>query len=234
MEPNQDNHPEPKNPIRAPYLPLALSKKIITMLLLCCILLTIVSVLLAIGFSISIQRKPWIVANFGKGYEELVLDRKSTTSQDVERYMNFVIPVLYGSLNGEAPNLKELRGLVNEGIIDVQQQAINKSYSEYREQGISVFALVTGINPETLVISPEENSVYVEVLGTIVLSEERNSKQTRVQWRCLLYIVEPTDTLTTSVEGGPLKGNKMGLYLQQIAEQEPGAINEDIPKRRSK
>jgi hypothetical protein len=228
MEPK---HPDPTNPIRAPYLPLATSRKIITTLFWCCALLTFVTVLLAIGFSISIQRKPWVVANFGKGYEELILERTKTTAQDVERYLNFVIPNLYGTLNGEAPGLQELRGIVNETIISVQQSDINQNAFTYRNDGISSFALVTGINPETLSIREDKNEVYVEAYGTIVLSQEKNSKKTDVQWRCLIYIVEPTDALMTQTVRGPQRGNKMGLYLQQIAEQEPGTINQDIPQR---
>jgi hypothetical protein len=223
-------HPDPNNPIRAPYLPLAISRKVISMLLGSSIALLIVTIILAISFSISIQRKPWVVANFGKGYEELMLERNKISTQDVERFLNFLIPNLYGSLNGESPGLQELRGLMNETILSLQEKELQDNESEYKRQGISVFALVTGINPDTLVINKEKNFVYAEALGTIVLSQANQSKQTEVQWRCLIYIVEPTDTLTSDTPTGPRKGNKMGLYLQQIAEQEPGTVNKDAPR----
>jgi len=227
---DSNKHPDEENPIRAPYLPLAVSKKIITTLLWCSILLTFVTIVLAISFSISIQKKPWVVADFGKGYEEVILQRNNTTAQDIERYLNFILPNLYGSLNGEAPGLQELRGLINEGIIAAQEQDLETNKKQYKNEGISVFALVTGIKPDTLVINKDKNFVYVEALGTIVLSQSNNSKNTPVQWRCLLYIVEPTDSLTSKTPAGRQKGNKMGLYLQQIGEQEPNTVNQDIPK----
>jgi hypothetical protein len=89
---------------------------------------------------------------------------------------------------------------------------------------------VTGINPETLVINRKKNFVYAEALGTIVLSQAKRSEKTEVQWRILLYIVEPTDALTSTTPAGAMRGNRMGLYLQQISEQPPGTINEDSPK----
>ena len=223
-------HPDPSNPIRAPYLPLAVSRKAITMLMASSIALPIVSVVLAIAFSISIQRKPWVVANFGKGYEELALERNKITTQDVERFLNLIIPNLYGSLNGAGPGLQELRGLVNETIITIQEKGLKENEKAYREGGISTFALLTGINPDTLIINREKKFVYVEALGTIMYTEANSSKKTDVQWRCLLYIVEPTDALTSDTPIGPRKGNKWGLYVQQIAEQEPGTINKDTPR----
>jgi len=225
------NHPEPNNPIRAPYLPLTVARKVISFLLASSIALLCVSIILAISFSISVQRKPWVVANFGKGYEELTLERNKVTPQDIERFLNFVIPNLYGALNGNAPGLEGLKGLVNENILAIQKKDLTDNDKQYKAQGISTFALVTGINPETLSIKKERNAVYVEALGTIVLSQNDSSKKTEVQWRCLLYIVEPTDALTSNSPAGPQKGNKMGLYLERIAEQPPGTLNKDTGDR---
>jgi len=229
-KPNPPNHPDPSNPVRAPYLPLAASRRALTLLMGSSFALLIVCIILAISFSISIQRKPWVVANFGKGYEELALDRNKITKQDVERFLSLVIPNLYGTLNGGAPGLQELRGLVNETIIAIQEKDIKDNERAYKEGGISTFAILTGLNPDTMIINKDKKFVYVEAQGSIMLTQDRSSKRTDVQWRCMIYIVEPTDALTSDTPIGPRKGNKWGLYLQQIAEQEPGTINEDIPR----
>jgi hypothetical protein len=223
-------HPEPSNPIRAPYLPLAQSRRAITFLMISSVALLIVSIILAVAFAVSVQRKPWVVANFGKGYEELTLERNKITPQEIERYLTLIIPNLYGSLNGEMPGLQELRGLVNETVLSLTEKENRDNEKAYRDSGISTFALLTGINPDTLVINREQNFVYAEALGTIVLTQANTSKKTEVQWRCLIYIVEPTDVLTSNTPIGPRKGNKMGLYLQQIVEQAPGTVNTDIPR----
>jgi hypothetical protein len=224
------SHPDKDNPIRAPFIPLALSRKLITTLAWCVVGLTIVTVLLAIGFTASINRKPWVLVSTPGGYEEMGVGKASTNRRDVERFLNLVIPNIYGSINAEGPGLAEIRGLVNENIISSQQRSLADRASELRDEGISQFAIVTGINPETMVINRDKNIAYAEALGTIVLTKESRSKKTDVQWRCLMYLVEPTSKLSSSTPSGKMAGNKMGIFLQQIAEQPPGTVNEDSPK----
>lgn len=223
-------HPEPDNPIRAPYLPLSMSRRLIVVLGWAVAGLVLTTIMLAVGFTASINRKPWVIMDTAGGYKEVGLGSAAVTRQSIERFLNLVIPNIYGALNGRAPGLDEVTGLVNQTIIS-QQRADLQSKSNYLErEGISQFALVTGINPETLVIDRKKNFVYVEALGTIVLAKENRSQKTDVQWRCLLYIVEPTDSLSSNTPTGKLVGNRMGLYLQQIGEQPPGTINKDSPK----
>lgn len=219
-----------KNPVRAPYVSLALSRRLITTLSWCVAGMVLVTVILAIGFTTSINRKPWILTNSADGYEEMGVGRASISRGDVERFLNFVIPNIYGSLNGSAPGLNEIRGLVNESILGQQEKELEGSQSDLKDNGVSQFAIVTGINPETMVINRKKNFVYAEALGTIVLTQARRSEKTEVQWRVLIYIVEPTDALTSSTPAGQMRGNRLGLYLQQIAEQPPGTVNEDSPK----
>ncbi len=224
------SHPDKENPIRAPFIPLAISRKLITTLAWCVVGLTIVTILLAAGFVTSINRKPWVLVATEGGYEEMGVGKPQTSRQDVERFLNLVIPNIYGSINASGPGLAEIRGMVNENIIVSQERSLSERESALKDEGISQFAIVTGINPETLVINREKNIAYAEALGTIVLTKENRSKKTDVQWRCLMYLVEPTTKLTSATPGGKMTGNKMGLFLQQIAEQAPGTVNEDSPK----
>lgn len=228
--PEKQAHPEENNPIRAPYVALSLSRKLLAVLGWCVAGLVLVVIILAVGYTTSINRKPWVLSNSGEGFEEMGVGRFNATRSDIERFVNFVIPNIYGSLNGAAPGFNEVRGMVNENIINQQEKdlTVNKSYLQ--EEGVSQFAIITGINPETLVINRDRNFVYVEALGTIVLSQARRSEKTEVQWRILLYIVEPTDALASNTPAGQMRGNRLGLYMQQITEQPPGTINEDSPK----
>lgn len=229
--PSKENHPDPTNPIRAPFVTLALSRKLLTTMGWCIVGLCIVTIILAVGFTTSINRRPWILTNLGDGYQEVGLSRSTqATRNDVERFLNFVIPNLYGSLNAEGPGLREIRGLVNENILMEQEKALEDKATSLKREGIGQFAIVTGINADTLVIDRRKNFVYVEAVGTVVLTQANRSQKTDVQWRCLLFIVEPTDALASTTPAGKMKGNRMGLFLQQIAEQAPGTINEDSPK----
>ena len=224
------SHPEKDNPIRAPFIPLAISRKLITTLAWCVVGLTVVTVMLAVGFATSINRKPWVLVATEGGYEEMGVGKARTNRQDVSRFLNMVIPSIYGSINAEAPGLVEVRGLVNENIISSQLKSLKERERELQDEGISQFAIVSGINPETMVINRDKKIAYAEALGTIVLTKENRSKKTDVQWRCLMYLVEPTSKLSSSTPGGKMTGNKMGIFLQQIAEQPPGTVNEDSPK----
>lgn len=228
--PQQAERSQKDNPIRAPYLSLALSRQLITTLGWATGGLVLVTIILAFGFAASINRKPWILSNTERGYEEVGIARSRISRGDVERFVNFVIPNLYGSINGAGPGMAELRGLVNENILNQQEKDLESNKDYLQSKGVSQFAIVTGINPETLVINRNKNFVYAEAFGTIVLSQARRSEKTDVQWRVLLYIVEPTDALSSGTPGGNMKGNRMGLYLQQISEQPPGTVNEDSPK----
>lgn len=224
------SHPEPENPIRAPFIPLSLSRKLIITLGWCVGGLVLVTLILAVGFATSINRKPWVLVASENGYEEMGVTRAKTTRKDVERFLNLVIPNIYGTVNAEGPGLKEVRGLINENIISQQEKSLEDKGEYLKKDGISQFAIVTGINPETMVIDRNKNIAYAEALGTIVLTKENKSRKTEVQWRCLMYLVEPTDKLQSSTPAGSMAGNRMGLFLEQIAEQPPGTINEDSPK----
>jgi hypothetical protein len=223
-------NPHSKESVRAPYVSISLSRKLIGTMGWCIVGLVVVTLILGIALSVSLQKKPWVLVNNGKGFEEIGIGEWKANRGEVERFLNLAVPNLYGSLNGDGPGLNELRGLVNENILLQQEGELSANKEDYQEQGVSQFAIVTGINPDTLVINHSKNFVYAEVLGTIVLTKGRRSEQTNVQWRVLLYIVEPTDALMSETPGGRMKGNRMGLYLQQIAEQAPGTINEDSPK----
>lgn len=224
------SHPDKNNPIRAPFIPLAISRRLIHALAWCVVGLTLVTILLAIGFATSINRKPWVLVATEGGYEEMGIGKPKTSRKDVERFLSMVIPNIYGSINAEGPGLTEIRGMVNENIISSQQQSLTDRENELRNEGISQFAIVSGINPETMVIDRQKNIAYAEAIGTIVLTKENRSKKTDVQWRCLMYLVEPTSKLSSSTLSGKMAGNKMGLFLQQISEQPPGTINDDSPK----
>lgn len=228
--PKEGHKPEENNPIRAPYVSLALSRRLIATLGWTTAGLMLVTVILAFGFTTSINRKPWVLANTTRGYEEIGISRSHISRNDLERFLNFVIPNLYGSLNGQAPGIQEMRGLVNENVLNQQEKDLDSNKDYLQEKGVSQFAIVTGINPETVVINRKKNFIYAEALGTIVLSQARRSEKTEVQWRVLLYIVEPTDALTSNTPAGSMQGNRMGLYLQQISEQPPGTVNSDSPK----
>jgi hypothetical protein len=223
-------HPEPENPIRAPFIPLSASRKLIATLGWCIVGLVIITTMLTIGFVTSINRKPWILVNTGNGYQEMEIGRPKVTRGDIARYLNFVIPNIYGSLNGEAPGLASLRGLVNENIISKEKKTLEDKQRYFKENGISQFAVVTGLNPDTLVINRERHLAYAEALGSVVLSKENKSQKTDTQWRCLMYIVEPTDALNSTTPAGKMTGNRMGLFLQYCVEQEVGTVNKDSPK----
>lgn len=223
-------HPESENPIRAPFIPLALSRKLIITLGWCVAALVFVIIVLAIGFTTSINRKPWVLVATESGFEEMGVTRSKTTRKDVERFLNLVIPNIYGTINAEGPGLSEIRGMVNENIISQQEKSLEDRKEYLRKDGISQFAIVTGINPETMVINRDKKIAYAEALGTIVLTKENKSRKTEVQWRCLMYLVEPTDKLSSSTPAGTMAGNKMGLFLEQIQEQPPGTVNDDSPK----
>lgn len=116
-------------------------------------------------------------------------------------------------------NLEKLQGRVNPKILKIQEEAIlerteKQKINKTLPAEISTYATITKITNASLY--KKQKLIYVEVQGKIFLNNGTESKETPIQWRCLLRI--------DSKPGSPEK-----FYLQQISEQEPGTANEDIP-----
>jgi hypothetical protein len=222
-------HPEPKNLIRGPFIPIQASKKIIAGLSISSIALCITSCVLGLTLAGQIQKAPWVIASTENGYETVGLDRQKISRRDLEQYVNFVIPTLYGHLNGEAKGLESLRGLVNQNILDEQKKEVSTNSASYKNDGVSEFVVLTGINPETVVINNRKKMAYVEVVGSVLTTKNNKTKKTDSQWRCVFYLVNPAIG-TSAASGGKNNGNRFGIYLQQIVEQPPGTLNPDSPK----
>jgi hypothetical protein len=225
--PNPSNQHEQ---VKAPWVPLAIASKWVSALLVASLLLTVVTIIQAISLTAALQRKPWIVGYKDGKYTELSPENYRVSRDGVEMFLSYVIPSLYGSIKGDAPNLPLLNGLVNPNVIQEQKTEIANSAEQMQRDGVSWLAIVTGLNPETLVINRAQKFVYAEALGTVIMSKPDKATPTDLQWRCLLYIVEPLSYLKTKTPQQQIAGNEWGLYLQQIVEQPPGTINEDSPK----
>jgi len=215
--------------VRYPWVQLSMSRRVITLLLISSLLLTVASITLAVSSVRLLNRKPWVVGYQGGTYNELNPQRFRVTRDDVEIFLSSVIPQLYGSVNGEAPGLELLRTVVNPNIISNQKENLQEQYS-ILSQGVSQFAIVTGINPDTLVINRTEKFIYAEAIGVTTFARRDKSIPSQTQWRCLIYILEPVSSLETNTPGGRVAGNEYGLYLQQIVEQAPGTVNPDSPQ----
>ena len=178
------------------------------------------------------QKPPLVLYNNGdgNGFSEALVGSMRITRGDLERYMHLIIPNIYANINGEDTGLDQIRGLLNENIIITTKRELTQKGGNMKNEGVSQFAVVTGINPETLAIDYKRKMAYVEVYGTIVLSQENKTKKTDVQWRCFAYLVDPSTKLLTNTPGGKQLGNRFGIYLQQLEEQPPGTINKDVLK----
>lgn len=216
--------------VRAPWVPLAQARKTISLLTLCTLALTLVTIILGALVFTQLTKKPWIVGYTNGKYKEMDPQNFKVTRDDVEIFLGDVIPRLYGIVQGEAPGLEMLGGSVNPNIVSTQRANVKKQSDSLKEQGISQFAIVTGIIPHTLVINRNERYIYAEVTGINMLTKRDKSTPTEAQWRCLLYIVDPLASMNSNTPGGRIAGNQHGLYLQQIVEQTPGTINTDSPR----
>lgn len=228
--PQRAKKPVEQESVKAPWVPLAMATKTISLLTLSAICLTLVTITLGVVVVTQLNKKPWIVGyNQGK-YTELDPQKFVVSRDDVETFLGDIIPRIYGTVQGEAPGLDMLRGTVNPNIISTQRNNVEGQRKMLKEEGISQFAIVTGIVPNTLVINRKERFVYAEVTGVVMLARQNKSTPSEVQWRCLLYIVEPLSSLESKTPGGRVAGNQFGLYLQQIVEQTPGTVNSDSPR----
>lgn len=219
-----------KEEVRTPWVPMAVASKWIAALMLATILLTAMVVVQSFTIQAMFQRKPWIVGYKDGRYQELNPSNYTTSRDSVETFLSFVIPSLYGNLRGQSPNLTLLNGLVNSNIIREQMEELRQNSDQMEQSGTSQMAIITGLNPETLVINRAQKFVYAEALGTVIISREDKATPTQIQWRCLIYIVEPLSYSKSDTPTGEINGNEWGLYLQQIMEQSPGTLNEDSPK----
>ncbi len=216
--------------VKAPWVPLAMATKTISLLTFSSLCLTLVTLVLGFVVTSQLNKKPWIVGYTQGKYTELDPQKFIVSRDDVETFLGDVIPRIYGTVQGEAPGLDMLRGTVNPNIISTQRNNVEGQKKMLKDEGISQFALVTGIIPNTLVINRKERFVYAEVTGVVMLARQNKSTPSEVQWRCLLYIVEPLSSLESKTPGGRVAGNQFGLYLQQIVEQTPGTVNSDSPR----
>lgn len=216
--------------VRAPWVPLAIAQKTIALLTGTVIILGISSIALTSVVFTQLNRKPWIVGYTSGTYTELDPQKFRVTRDDVEIFLGDTIPRLYGTINGQAPGLEMLSQSVNPNILATQRENVDSQSETLKAQGISQFAIVTGLIPNTLVINRSQNFVYAEATGVVMLTKDNRSTPSEVQWRCLIYIVNPLTNMTTKTPGGRIAGNQYGLYLQQILEQAPGTVNPDSPR----
>lgn len=219
-----------KESVRAPWVPLAVAQKTIALLTGSTLLLAVSAVALAAVVFTQLNKKPWIVGYTAGTYTELDPQKFRVTRDDVEIFLGDVIPRLYGTVNGQAPGLEMLAQSVNPNILATQRENVATQSKSLQEQGISQFAILTGLVPQTLVINRSQNFVYAEATGVVMLTRDNRSTPSEVQWRCLIYIVNPLTSMETKTPGGRLAGNQYGLYLQQILEQAPGTVNPDSPR----
>lgn len=214
--------------VRSPWIPLAQARKTIALLTLASLALAVCAVVLAVLVFAQLNRKPWIVGYTNGKYTQLDPQGFRVSRDDVEIFLSDIIPRLYGTVNGEAPGLDMLEGgvSVNPNIIAAQRANVADSSKQLIADGISQFAIPTGIIPDTLVINRTERFVYAEVTGITMLTRPDRSTPTETQWRCLLYIIDPFN----NQDDIPSAGSHYGLYLQQIIEQPPGTVNPDSPR----
>lgn len=218
------------NQVRYPWIPLAVSRKLISTLLVITILLGASCAILVILVFGQLSKEPWVLVKEGGQYFQSNLSRTNVTRDDVELFLGDIIPKLLGSVEGEAPALNLLQSMVNPNILSEQREKLQSQSATLKSQKISQFAIVTGIVPDTLVIDRSKKFVYAEALGIVTLTRQDKSTPSQVQWRCLLYIVDPTASLQRTTPMGQIQGNRYGLYLQQIEEQPRGTVNPDAPQ----
>lgn len=225
-------HPQPGVTPRNGYAEAATANKRHAQLTFGVIGLVIACLVQAATIHYHSQKPPLVLYNNGdgNGFNEAIVGAMRITRGDLERYMNLIIPNIYANINGEDTGLDQIRGLLNENIIITTKRELSQKGGNMKNEGVSQFAVVTGVNPETLAIDYKRKMAYIEVYGTIVLSQENKTKKTDVQWRCLCYLVDPSAKLLTNTPGGKRLGNRFGIYLQQLEEQPPGTINKDILK----
>jgi hypothetical protein len=228
--PTSVTHPQPGISPRNGYAEAATATSRHTLLTYAVIGLVAASLIQVATIHYYSQKPPLVLYNNGdgNGFNEAVVGPIRITRGDLERYMNLIIPAIYANINGEDTALDQIRGLVNENIILTTKRELAQKGGSMKNEGVSQFAVVTGVNPETLAIDYRRKMAYIEVYGTIVLSQENKTKKTDVQWRCLCYLVDPSTKLLTNTPGGKRLGNRFGIYLQQVEEQPPGTVNKDI------
>lgn len=223
-----------KNDVPAPWVPGATARRTVGQLTLVSIMLTACVVALGIVAIKVAKEPPKLVVNNAGRFVQADLDPMTVTRDDVELFVQLVIPRLYAQSGGEAPGLEQIRHMVNTNIITEQLEQMKKKASSLGRRGVTQFAIVNGVNPNTLVIDRDKKTIYVEAIGLIGLTDSEGRAQTvQTQWQMLMYMVDIIPAGADSAMGKrELIGNERGILLQQYREQKPGTVNSDTPKLR--
>lgn len=216
-------------PIHAPWIPHAITRQRLSQLSWSTLLSTATSIILAFVVLKQNDRAPWILRETDNGFEDASLERTKITRVDLERYLSFIIPNLLGHIAGQAPGLHTIEGLLNQTVITTQAHALKSEENLLKTTQASQTLLVTGINPDQTHIDYARKQAYVEFFTTAVITKNSQTTSTQTQWRAKLYLVPPTQNLTTSNTKGTIPGNRFGLYLWQLDEQTLGTTNTDNP-----
>lgn len=216
----------------APWVPGAVARRTVGLLTLVTLILSGVIVCLGIVAVKLAKNPPKLVVNQEGKYTSAELQEIKVSRDDVELYVQLVIPRLYAQSGGVAPGLEQIRHMVNANIITEQLEQTQKRANNLEKQGVTQFAIVNGVNPNTLVINHEKKTVYVEAIGLIGLTDKEGKARTvQTQWQMLMYLVDIIPTGKNTPGTNTAIGNERGLYLQQYREQKPGTINDnDAPK----
>jgi hypothetical protein len=223
---------ENKKETVSPWVPGAVARRVIGMLTLVTLIQAGVIASLSIAAIKIAKEPPKLVTNNLGSFVEAQIKPLKVSRDDVERFVQLVIPRLYAQSGGDSPGLEQIRTLVNPNILANQSAEMDQKSKQLAEKGITQFAIVNGINPQTMVIDRQKKTIYCEAIGLVGLTDKNGKARTvPTQWSMMMYLVDIIPTSDTSVNpGAELLGNERGIYLQQYAEQEPGKINEKMPK----
>lgn len=215
--------PDSQNTVRPrAWLAQAESRRYIKALYWIVIVFAIASLILFLTTWSVVNRKPVVLSKGTYGFTPVPLENFIIHRDDVEAYLSLVIPKLYDQQYDTKPAFRLLQGYVNPAIITQQEERYGEHLDQMKAQKATQWAIVNGVNPQTLVINRQRHFIYADVEGLVGINLANKSLSNPVQWQCLIYMT-----------GNPGEGagtNPWGLMLQQMAEVEPGTVNAQAPK----
>ena len=153
------------------------------------------------------------------------------TRDDLEVFLAFVIPKLHEVEGAKPKGLDYVANYVSPKILEETRKRVKAKENEYAQAGANRYALVSGINEDTLTIRRDKHYAFVQAVGTVsTVTANGRAITNPIQWDCVIYITSPFEGETTNIFGAGIASNDRGLYLQQIQEKRPGELNRDAPK----
>lgn len=233
MENSKQKKVTSNNQSDKPWINGAVSRRTISMLTLTNLMaLGSASILGLVAYK-SLNSPPILIENRDGIYVSSVQGKVTVTRDDVEQFARYIIPQLHGASNGEIPGLKQIGNLINPNIMGEQERFSSTNINKLNTAGITQFAIVNAIKPETMVINRDANTIYCEAVGLIGLTDNGGKARTfPTKWRMLMYMVDiiPVTDEEGKITENSAVGNERGIYLHQIHEVDPEEVSDNSPK----